>query len=110
MLSTLGEVRGCADWHAIAREYYAGVGMEAEYRALREKYSMLELCKNPDAVSEVTCFARRRIGADAAIVGSACVACVADALANGRDVVEEFQALLVQLGAAPQLTGAGLAE
>lgn len=50
------------------------------------------------------------VGADAAIVGSACVACVADALANGRDVVEDFQALLVQLGAAPQLTGAGLAE
>ena len=50
------------------------------------------------------------VGADAAIVGSACVACVADALANGRDVVEDFQALLVELGAAPQLTGAGLAE
>ncbi|HUQ23858.1 MAG TPA: tryptophan synthase subunit alpha [Gaiellaceae bacterium] len=50
------------------------------------------------------------VGADAAIVGSACVACVADALANGRDVVEDFQALLVELGAAPQLTGAGLPE
>jgi predicted unusual protein kinase regulating ubiquinone biosynthesis (AarF/ABC1/UbiB family) len=24
VLSTLGEVRGCADWNAIAREYYAG--------------------------------------------------------------------------------------
>jgi ABC1 atypical kinase-like domain len=24
VLSVLGEVRGCADWHAIAREYYAG--------------------------------------------------------------------------------------
>jgi hypothetical protein len=24
VLSTLGEVRACADWHAIAREYYAG--------------------------------------------------------------------------------------
>jgi tryptophan synthase alpha chain len=50
------------------------------------------------------------VGADAAIVGSACVACVADSLANGRDVVEDFQALLVELGAAPQLTGAGLPE
>ena len=50
------------------------------------------------------------VGADAAIVGSACVACVADALANGRDVVEDFQALLVELGAAAQLTGAGLPE
>ena len=48
------------------------------------------------------------VGADAAIVGSACVACVTDSLANGRDVIEDFQALLVELGAAPQLTAAGL--
>jgi hypothetical protein len=41
------------------------------------------------------------VGADAAIVGSACVACVADSLAAGRDVVEDFHALLVELGAAP---------
>lgn len=40
----------------------------AEYRAIRAKLSMLELCKSPDVVSEVTCFARRRIGADAAIL------------------------------------------
>ena len=40
----------------------------AEYRAVRARLSMLELCKTPDAVSEVTCFARRRIGADAAIL------------------------------------------
>ncbi len=39
-----------------------------EYRAIRAKMSMLELCKSPDVVSEVTCFARRRIGADAAIL------------------------------------------
>jgi tryptophan synthase alpha chain len=44
------------------------------------------------------------VGADAAIVGSSCVACVADSLANGRDVVEDFHALLVELGAAPQST------
>jgi tryptophan synthase alpha chain len=50
------------------------------------------------------------VGADAAIVGSACVACVADSLAGGRDVVEDFQALLVELGAAPQLAGARPAE
>jgi len=42
------------------------------------------------------------IGADAAIVGSAGVACVADSLANGRDVVDDFHALLVDLGAVPQ--------
>jgi len=39
-----------------------------EYRDVRSRMSMLELCKTPDAVSEVTCFARRRIGADAAIL------------------------------------------
>jgi len=49
-------------------------------------------------------------GADAAIVGSACVACVANARAHGRDVVEDFHALLVELGAVPQLTGGGTAR
>jgi tryptophan synthase alpha chain len=39
------------------------------------------------------------VGADAAIVGSACVKCVTDALANGRDVTEDFRALLLDLGA-----------
>ncbi len=39
-----------------------------EYRAVRARLSMLELCRTPDAVSEVTCFARRRLGADAAIL------------------------------------------
>jgi tryptophan synthase alpha chain len=48
------------------------------------------------------------VGADAAIVGSACVACVADSLAEGRDVVEDFHAFLVELGAAPKPTEAGL--
>lgn len=40
----------------------------AEYRAVRARHSMLELCKSPDLVAEVTTFARRRIGADAAIL------------------------------------------
>jgi uroporphyrinogen decarboxylase len=40
----------------------------AEYRAIRAQHSMLELCKSPDLVAEVTTFARRRIGADAAIL------------------------------------------
>jgi tryptophan synthase alpha chain len=44
------------------------------------------------------------VGADAAIVGSACVACVADALAEGRDVVEDFHAFLVELGATSKPT------
>ena len=40
----------------------------AEYRAVRAKTSMLELCKSPALVAEVTTFARKRIGADAAIL------------------------------------------
>jgi len=50
------------------------------------------------------------VGADAAIVGSACVACVANARAQGRDVVEDFHTLLVELGAVAQPTGAGVPE
>jgi tryptophan synthase alpha chain len=38
------------------------------------------------------------VGADAAIVGSTCVARVTDARAAGRDVVEDFRGLLVDLG------------
>jgi uroporphyrinogen decarboxylase len=40
----------------------------AEYRAVRAKVSMLELCKSPALVAEVTTFAQQRIGADAAIL------------------------------------------
>jgi len=40
----------------------------AEYRAVRARVSMLELCKSPDLVAEVTTFAQERIGADAAIL------------------------------------------
>ena len=43
-----------------------------------------------------------RIGADAAIVGSAGVARVAAAQAEGRDVVEDFEGLLTDLGQAPK--------
>ena len=39
-----------------------------EYRDVRERVSMLELCKSPELVSEVTTFAAKRIGADAAIL------------------------------------------
>jgi tryptophan synthase alpha chain len=41
------------------------------------------------------------VGADAAIVGSACVACVENSLTAGTDVVVDFHALLVELGEAP---------
>ena len=41
------------------------------------------------------------VGADAAIVGSTCVARVAAAQAEGRDVVEDFRGLLTDLGQVP---------
>ena len=47
------------------------------------------------------------VGADAAIVGSACVARVRDSLAAGSDVVEDFRALLVDLGAADVASAKG---
>ena len=42
----------------------------AEYRAVREKTTFLELCKNPQLCSEVMCTAVERLGVDAAIIFS----------------------------------------
>lgn len=42
----------------------------AEYRAVREKMSFLELCKNPALCSEVMCTAVEKLGVDAAIIFS----------------------------------------
>ncbi len=42
----------------------------AEYRAVRERVSFLELCKNPALCSEVMCTAVKRLGVDAAIIFS----------------------------------------
>jgi tryptophan synthase alpha chain len=42
------------------------------------------------------------VGADAAIVGSTCVARVTEARAAGRDVVEDFKGLLADLGQIPE--------
>jgi uroporphyrinogen decarboxylase len=41
-----------------------------EYRAIREKMSFLELCKNPKLCSEVMCTAVDKLGVDAAIIFS----------------------------------------
>lgn len=42
----------------------------AEYRALREKYTLLQLCRTPDLATEVTLQPVRRIEVDAAILFS----------------------------------------
>ncbi|HEX6963603.1 MAG TPA: uroporphyrinogen decarboxylase [Lacipirellula sp.] len=42
----------------------------AEYRAVREKMTFLELCKNPHLCSEVMCTAVERLNVDAAIIFS----------------------------------------
>lgn len=40
----------------------------AEYRAVREKFSFLDLCHHPEAAAEVTVTAVERLGVDAAII------------------------------------------
>jgi tryptophan synthase alpha chain len=50
------------------------------------------------------------VGADAAIVGSTCVARVAAAREAGRDVVEDFHGLLVELGQVPESVPASTTE
>ena len=42
----------------------------SEYRALRERYSLLDLCRTPDLATEVTLQPVRRIDVDAAILFS----------------------------------------
>src|SRR5579864_6712136 len=42
----------------------------SEYRTLRERYSLLELCRTPDLATEVTMQPVRRIEVDAAILFS----------------------------------------
>lgn len=39
-----------------------------EYRAIRERYSLLEICRRPDVCAEVTLQPVRRLGVDAAIL------------------------------------------
>src|SRR3954453_16562775 len=40
----------------------------AEYRAVREKYSLVEICKHPDVAAEVTITAAEALNVDAAII------------------------------------------
>lgn len=42
----------------------------AEYRAVREQHTFLELCKNPQLCSEIMCTAVDKLGVDAAIIFS----------------------------------------
>jgi uroporphyrinogen decarboxylase len=42
----------------------------SEYRSLRERYSLLDLCRTPDLATEVTLQPVRRIEVDAAILFS----------------------------------------
>ena len=39
-----------------------------EYRAVRQHYSLIEICKNPEAAAEVTIAAAEALGVDAAII------------------------------------------
>jgi uroporphyrinogen decarboxylase len=39
-----------------------------EYRAMRERFSLLDLCRTPDAAAEITVLAVERLGVDAAII------------------------------------------
>src|SRR5438445_5061527 len=40
----------------------------AEYRAVRKKYSLIEICKKPDVAAEVTITGAEALGVDAAII------------------------------------------
>lgn len=95
--------------HASAYLYLAayygrtGTALPPDYRALSPVMSALrEVTDAPIAVgfgvkSRSHIQALSEVGADAAIVGSSCVACIEQALANGSDVVDDFHALLLAL-------------
>jgi len=58
-----------------------------EYRAIREKHSLLEICRQPEIAAEVTLQPVRRLGVDAAILFS--------------DIVVPLQAMGVELDIVP---------
>ena len=43
---------------------------DPEYRAVKEKYSLLEICRQPELAAEVTLMPVRKLGVDAAILYS----------------------------------------
>jgi uroporphyrinogen decarboxylase len=60
-----------------------------EYRSLREKFGILELCRTPELTAEVTLQPVRRLGVDAAILFS--------------DIVVPLQAIGIELEIRPQV-------
>jgi uroporphyrinogen decarboxylase len=60
-----------------------------EYRALRERFGILELCRTPELTTEVTLQPVRRLGVDAAILFS--------------DIVVPLQAIGIELEIRPQI-------
>ena len=43
---------------------------DPEYRKIKEKYSLLDICRNPELAAEVTMMPVRKLGVDAAILYS----------------------------------------
>ena len=66
-----------------------------EYRALRARHSMLELCRTPELAAEVTLQPVRRLGVDAAILFSDIVVPLA-AMGVDLDVAEGAGPLIAQ--------------
>src|SRR5213078_1999137 len=59
-----------------------------EYRAMRERFGFLELCRNPEAAAEVTLQPVDRLGVDAAIL-FADILLIVEPLADQEDVGEQ---------------------
>src|SRR5258708_13396327 len=67
--SRFGRACGCepGDANPIWVMRQAGRYM-AEYRAVRKKHSILEICQTPELAAEVTITAAEKLGVDAAII------------------------------------------
>lgn len=93
--------------YLVAHYGRTGANTPPDYRALSPVMSVLrDMTEAAIAVgfgvkSRSHIQALREIGADAAIVGSSCVSRVEQAMANGKDVVEDFHAFLLELREPP---------